>query len=438
MNRRQLFLSAGAVGLVGVAGGPAAAQGFKISAAAEAWLYALPLIEMATTRARMLKAPGAAINRLTHTRVLADHASRAVTTPNNDTLYSTAFLDLTQGPVTLTVPATGARYWSAAVMDMFTNNNTVLGLRTVGGEGGTFTLVGPGQPSAGPNPVRVATPHAWLLIRTLAADEADLPAARKVQDGFVLAGPKAAPPPAYPTRDAKPAIYFDGARALLAQEGFPATDLAFLRRSRGLLTPPFEPRGADRPISAQDKAMVEGADQAGMITRFAKGRQTFTDGWAYPRANLGDYGQDYIYRAIVALMGLGALPVAEAMYMRAGGDDGTGVFTGDGLYRLTLPADVPVDAFWSLSMYEVMDDGQLFFTDNPIKRYAIGDRTAGLKREADGSVILWIGRTDPGGDRTANWLPAPKAGPFALYLRTYMPRPELLDGRFRFKPVEKV
>ncbi len=68
--------------------------------------------------------------------MLADHASRAVTTPNNDTLYSTAFLDLTQGPVTLTVPATGARYWSAAVMDMFTNNNAVLGLRTVGGEGG--------------------------------------------------------------------------------------------------------------------------------------------------------------------------------------------------------------------------------------------------------------------------------------------------------------
>ncbi len=287
--------------------------------------------------------------------------------------------------------------------------------------------------------MRVATPHAWLLIRTLAADESDLPAARKVQDGFVLAGPKAAPPPAYPTRDAEPAVYFDGALALLAQEGFPATDLAFLRRARGLLTPPFEPswRGSPDLGPGQGHA-VDGANQARMIAQFAKGRQVFTNGWAYPRANLGDYGQDYIYRAIVALMGLGALPVAEAMYMRAGGDDGTGVFTGDGLYRLTLPADVPVDAFWSLSMYEVMDDGQLFFTDNPIRRYAIGDRTPGLKREADGSVTLWIGRTDPGGDRTANWLPAPKSGPFALYLRTYMPRPELLDGRFRFKPVAKV
>ncbi|MBO9557238.1 MAG: DUF1254 domain-containing protein [Caulobacter sp.] len=435
MNRRQL-LSAGAAGFVTM-GGTAFAQGFQISPAAEAWLYALPLIEMATTRARMLKAPGAAINKLTHSRSMSDHTFRAVTTPNNDTLYSTAFLDLTQGPATLIVPPTGDRYWSAAIMDMFTNNNAVLGLRTVGGEGGTFTLVGPGQPSKGPNPVRVATPHAWLLIRTLVTDQADLSAAHKVQDGFVLTAPKAPSPPAYPTRDAEPAVYFEVARALLAEEGFPATDLAFLRRARGLLTPPFEPRSGVRLISAQDKAMAAGADQARMIAQFAKGRQIFTNGWAYPRPNLGDYGQDYIYRAIVALMGLGALPVAEAMYMKAAGDDGSGLFNGDGLYRLSMPADVPVDAFWSLSMYEATPDGQFFFTDNPIKRYAIGDRTPGLKREADGSVTLWIGRTDPGGERSANWLPAPKSGPFGLYLRTYLPKTELLDGRFRFKPVEK-
>jgi hypothetical protein len=437
MNRRQLFLSVGAAGLFG-AGGFAVAQGFQISTAAEAWLYALPLIEMATTRARMLKAPGAAINKLAHNRVLSDHASRAVTTPNNDTLYSIAFLDLTQGPATLTVPATGARYWSAAIMDMFTNNNAVLGLRTVGGEGGTYTLVGPGQPSKGPNPVRIATPHAWLLIRTLVADEADLSAAHKVQDGFVLTGPKAAAPPAYAGRDADAADYFASARALLAADPPPATDEALLRRARGVLAPPFKAKDRLGRSTDDTKAMAAGAKQARMITRFAKGRQTFTDGWAYPRANLGDYGQDYIYRAIVALMGLGALPVAEAVYLKAAGDDGAGLFTGDGLYRLTLPADMPLDGFWSLSMYESTDDGQFFFTDNPIKRYAIGDRTAGLKREADGSLTLWIGRTDPGGERSANWLPAPKSGPFAMYLRCYLPKVDLLDRRFRFKPVEKV
>jgi hypothetical protein len=259
-----------------------------------------------------------------------------------------------------------------------------------------------------------------------------------IQDGFVLTGPKAPPPPAYAGRDADAADYFDSARALLAADPPPATDQALLRRAHGLLTPPFRAKDMLGRPTDETKAMAAGADQARMITRFAKGRQTFTDGWAYPRANLGDYGQDYIYRAVVALAGLGALPVAEAMYMKAAGDDGAGLFTGDGLYRLSLPVQMPLDGFWSLSMYEAADDGQFFFTDNKLNRYAIGDRTPGLKRNADGSLDLWIGRTDPGGDRTANWLPAPKSGPFAMYLRAYLPKLELLNGQFRFKPVEKV
>jgi hypothetical protein len=164
----------------------------------------------------------------------------------------------------------------------------------------------------------------------------------------------------------------------------------------------------------------------------------FVNGWSYPRPNLGDYGQDYLYRAIVALQGLGALPVAEATYLKAAGDDGAGLFRGDGLYRLSIPPKLPLDAFWSLSMYEATADGQFFFTENPIGRYTIGDRTAGLKRNADGSLDIWIGRTDPGGERSANWLPAPRSGPFSLFLRAYLPRPELLDGRFRLPAVEEV
>ena len=207
MNRREMLAVAGVLGLAPSLA-QAQAQGGDSAAARDAYLYALPLIEMATARARMLKAPGAAINRLDHNRVLADHTSRRVTTPNNDTLYSIAFLDLTQGPATLTIPVTGTRYYSVAVMDMFTNNSVVLGTRTIGGQGGTFTLVGPGQAATGPNPTRIATAHAWLLIRVLVADEADLPAVRKVQDGFSLKGPAAPPPPAFATRDAAPAACF--------------------------------------------------------------------------------------------------------------------------------------------------------------------------------------------------------------------------------------
>lgn len=424
MNRRELLAAAGVLGLVPTLA--RAAEGDP-TAARDAYLYALPLIEMATTRARLLKAPGAAINRLNHTRTLSDHTARAVTTPNNDTLYSSAFLDLTQGPVALTIPPLGKRYYSVAVMDMFTNNNVVLGTRTVGGEGGTFTLVGPGQASTGPNPTRIATPHAWLLIRTLTDGGDDLVAAHKAQDGFWLKGPAGGPVASHAARDAKPADYFATARALLASDPAPPTDLRILGRTAAFLgAGPYD-----------EAASATGVEQARMITIFAKGRQTFIDGWSYPRANLGDYGQDYLYRAIVALQGLGALPVAEATYLKAAGDDGGGNFTGDGLYRLTVPAQLPLDGFWSLSMYEATADGQFFFTDNPIKRYTIGDRTAGLKRNADGTLDIWIGRADPGGERSANWLPAPKTGPFAMYLRAYLPRPELLDGRFRFPAVVK-
>ena len=425
MNRRELLAAAGALGLApGFAS--RAAEG-DATVARDAYLYALPLIEMATTRARLLKVPGAAVNRLNHTRALADHTARWVTTPNNDTLYSPAFLDLTKGPVTLTIPAMGKRYYSVAVMDMFTNNNVVLGTRTVGGEGGTFTLVGPGHASTGPNPTRIATPHAWLLVRILTDGGTDLEAAHAAQDGFKLTGPAGGPVAAYAGRDAKPADYFAAARALLASDPAPSTDVRMLRRTAAFL-------GAG-PFDAA--AAADGVEQARTITISAKGRQTFTGGWSYPRPNLGDYGQDYLYRAIVALQGLGALPVAEAMYMKAAGDDGAGLFAGDGLYRLTMPAQLPLDGFWSLSMYEATADGQYFFTDNPFKRYVIGDRTAGLNRNADGTLDIWIGRADPGGDRSANWLPAPKAGPFALYLRAYLPRAELLDGRFRFPAVMK-
>ena len=428
MNRRELLAVAGALGLApAFASKDAWAAEGDATAARDAYLYALPLIEMATTRARLLKAPGAAINRLNPTRDLADHTARWVTTPNNDTLYSSAFLDLTKGPVTLTIPPMGERYYSVAVMDMFTNNNVVLGTRTIGGEGGTFTLVGPGQASTGPNPTRIATAHAWLLVRVLTDGGADLAAAHAAQDGFRVAGPVGGPVGAHAARDAQPADYFATARALLASDPAPSTDMRILRRTAAFL-------GAG-PFDAA--AAADGVEQARTITIFAKGRQTFTGGWSYPRPNLGDYGQDYLYRAIVALQGLGALPVAEAMYMKAAGDDGAGNFTGDGLYRLTMPAQLPLDGFWSLSMYEATADGQFFFTDNPIKRYTIGDRTAGLNRNADGTLDLWIGRADPGGDRRANWLPAPKAGPFAMYLRAYLPRAELLDGRFRFPAVVK-
>jgi hypothetical protein len=111
------------------------------SAALDAWLFCLPLIEMAGARATTLST--ATPNTLLRAEELATDTSRWVTTPNNDTLYARAWIDLAAGPVTIGLPASGTRYLSVALMDMYSNNFAVLGTRTVGGEGGRFTLVGP-------------------------------------------------------------------------------------------------------------------------------------------------------------------------------------------------------------------------------------------------------------------------------------------------------
>ena len=107
-------------------------------------------------------------------------------------------------------------------------------------------------------------------------------------------------------------------------------------------------------------------------------------------------------------------------------------------YRLVLKTAPPVDGFWSLTMYEATDEGQFFLTRNAVGRYAIGDRTPGLVRGPNGEIELWISRDDPGDAHRANWLPAPAQGPFRLSMRAYLPRTELLDGRYRLPPLEEV
>jgi hypothetical protein len=163
------------------------------------------------------------------------------------------------------------------------------------------------------------------------------------------------------------------------------------------------------------------------------------NGWSFPRFSLGDFGEDYDYRAAVALGGLAALPRVEAMYLRSGGADGRG-FDGSQSWELTFPEDQlpPVDSFWSLSMYRITADGQLFFAENPINRYAIGDRTAGLKRGADGSLEIWMSRTEPTSNPNTNWLPTPADGKFVLILRAYLPRSSLIEGIYQVPAVQSV
>lgn len=403
------------------------------AAARDAWLFTLPLVEIATTRARGL-ANGSPMNVFGHMRRLADHKARAVTTPNNDTFYSTAQVDLSKGPVTINVPATGDRYFSLALMDAYTNNFAILGTRTTGPDGGTFSLVGPTDAAEGPNVVRSPTNHVWALARILVDGPHDADGAKAVQHGLSMQGPAVTPPGPFAHRGAPWAEYFETAAQLMALNPPQVEDRAILAGIAPLGLADFD---ATR-FSAEEVAAIEaGVAEARIAAR--KGGLSgagFTDGWSYPSARLGDFAQDYGLRASVAVSGLAALPPAEAMYMRAEGDLKGALFDGNKAWRLHFPADghLPVNSFWSLSLYEATPDGQFFFTDNPLARYAIGDRTQGLVTGADGSLDIWIGHADPGGERTANWLPAP-AGPFALFMRAYLPKTQLLEGGYRLPPV---
>lgn len=410
------------------------------TAAREAWLYCLPLVEMATTRSRMLgpdpTGMKARVNGFVSMRDLAGPATRTITTPNNDTLYSSAWIDLAAGPVRLTLPYSGARYFSLSLMDMFSNNFAVLGTRTTGGQGGSFVIAGPRDP-APPGAIRSPTPWVWALARTLVDGEADLQAAHAVQDGLAIKARPGRTPDQSVGRSAAWNDYFLWAQALLAENPPPVTDSGFFRRIAALqlgVTSGFErARFADTEIGQVEQGVAE-ARQA-LLER--RGRQQVVDGWSYPPADLGDFGQDYDLRAGVALTGLGALPPVEAMYLRAIAPDGGPVFR-EGRLRLRLPANLPVDGFWSLTLYEVADQGQLFLTDNPLHRYSLGDRTPGLGRNADGGIDLWIQRDDPGEGRRSNWLPAPAQGPFALIFRAYLPKPALLRGAWRLPALENL
>ncbi len=416
--------------------GRAQAQAADFRAAArEAYVWGLPLIEFARVRANALR--NLPPNRFHHMRPLANHRSRSVTTPNNDTVYSTGFLDLRNGPVTLNLPASGERYLSVQLMDAYTNSFAVLGTRTTGPEGGAFVIAGP-RSEAPAGAVRSPTDWVWALGRTLVDGPEDLAAVHKVQDGITLSGPAGSPAPTYDVNRNGPAMtVLNTIRKLAFEFPAPATDRAVLARARLALVD-YESVRLTREAVEAIEAGVEDARQRLRGAGGLGGGGPVMDGWGYPRAGLGDFGQDYAYRAAVAINGLAALPREEAMYMRPIPPGGGGAFP-PGAWRLRftpdrLPPLQEPGGFWSLTMYQADPDGQLWLVDNPIDRYAIGDRTPGLKRGADGSLEILLSPDDPGAALRSNWLPAPRS-PWTVVMRTYLPKAELLDGRYRLPPL---
>jgi hypothetical protein len=436
--------------------------------ASRAAIYLFPLYEMYRTRWNAVaneKNPiRQKLNRFFHVPILATNRSRAVTTPNNDTLYSSAWLDLSVEPLFLTVPEMGERYYSFAFMDMFTNNFAYVCRRLDGGKPRPRMIVGPswkGDVAHDVTLVRSPTNGVWLLGRILVDGPPDLAAVRALQARTLLETPDMRnerriletqelmrqrtvlpPEPAadwLPINRDDPFDLFEVGLRVLGESPLGEHDKAVLEELAPLHLRPghkFDVRAfgeAERGAIRQGIARAQG-EIRGAGRRYGKS----VNGWSYPERNLGNFGDDYLYRALVALTGLAALETAEATYFGCNSDAEGQPLDGHGRYVLRFEAgQLPAArAFWSLSMYEVTPEGRAFFTDNPLNRYAIGDRTKGLVRGADGSLEIYLQHERPEEAHVANWLPAPP-GRMRLVLRAYEPAEPLLDGTYRMPAVKK-
>jgi hypothetical protein len=403
----------------------------------EAFETMFPMYEMARARFNAVvnplnPSPTVPNGMPTHRRALIDHSARDVTTPNNDTLYSATWLDLHATPVRIAVPRIdGGRYWSIALLDMHTDNFAVLG-RQRDGEGPLeVTLIGPQW--AGPLPsgrvIRAPTNDVQFVGRFLAGGRDDLPAVHRIQDG-VRIQPLDARAPLLPqwvpvSSSTDPANFLAVVNEMLARNPPSAAQAARLRSWADLglgggtfafvRTTPEVQAAWRRRLPVLHEGLREGLQRGA--------RQV--GGWSVPSPAVGNFGDDYRLRAAVAFGGLSALASSEAIYLNLEADPATGQpLDGRKRWKLIVPP-IEVQGFWSLSMYEKVADGRLFFAPNAIGRYSIGDRTPDLQRQADGSIVLLLQPNAPADTR--NWLPTPP-GPMALTLRAYLPSDALRRG----------
>ena len=458
--------------LAGLIGLPALAEAQDTAAtlrdlARRATIYLFPVYEMYRARWRATvdetNPQRQRLNRFRHVPTLADPRTRDVTTPNADTLYSSAWLDLSLEPLFLTVPPVGDLYYSYAFIDLFTDNFLVVGNRLKGNGLATHMIVGPKWNGDAPGDVtlvRAPTTSVWLLGRILVDGPEELDRVRILQNRVLLETPdmrnerriletgelmrfrtQAPPEPIADWPAPHPDVPFDlfdiGMRAL-GESPLPERDRRLLEGLAPLKLKPGR-RFDQRAFSdAERRAMRAGMEQGHADIRAAARRGRTIDGWTYGERHLGNFGDDYLYRAATALTALGAFIPGEAVYVSCAVDAERRPLSGAQRYTLTFPADrlPPARAFWSLSAYEVTPEGRAFFVDNSIARYSIGDHSRDLTRGADGSLTIYIQRERPQGERAANWLPAP-GGPMRLVLHAYQPDEAMVDGRYRVPAVRR-
>jgi hypothetical protein len=420
----------------------------------QAYRYGLPVLEFLRIRREMtsVAAPdgrgNAPVNVFSHARAFARPSDRTVVAPNHETLYSLAQLDLGRGPLVLSHPSMGRRYFDFELVDPYTNVIGYVGTRTTGTRAGRFQIAWtrkPGRRLHGVPVIHSRYRRVWLIGRTLATDSrADQRRARAKMLRYRLT-------PARTLRTRRPGkprkfplptnglAWLDALGRALAANPPPARDRPLLARLATVgVGPGMRPseRGLPAEVLAGLRAGVEreAAELPGSSRISVLQQALASGGWLTLDPRIGAYGTDYLLRAQVALLGIGANTPAEAIYPTALADSDGRLLNGAYRYRLVFARgqEPPARGFWSLTMYDF--DG--FLVPNSAHRYSLGPTHPPLVRRRDGSIVILIQRDRPA-ERGVNWLPAP-AGGFRLNLRLYWPKRAALRGDWKPPPVERL
>ncbi len=435
--------------------------------AVEAYTFGYPLVTMEMTRRVVTnvatpvgtKGPMGQVIKL---REYPDAKFRDVTAPNADTLYTTALFDVGTEPWVVSIPTLNGRYALFPMLDGWTTVFQVPGKRTTGTAAQTYAITGPGWTGKLPPGVKEyksATSLVWLLGRIYCTGTPeDYKAVHELQDQVQLVplsayGKDYTPPPGKvdASIDMKTAVR-DQVNAMDAVTYF--TMLCELMKTN----PPYK---ADAPMVAKmatigivpgqsfdktkfnpdfAKRVPQAAfDRIMLHFKFSDGDVKNVNGWGFT-TKTGIYDTNYIQRALITAIGLGANRPQDAVYPTSQKYEGGLIgreYSGADKYIMTFKKGLtpPVDGFWSLTMY----DGNYFFVENPLNRYSISARQP-LKANPDGSIDILIQNESPGADKESNWLPAPK-GKFVLMMRLYWPKeknPSIINGSWSLPPVKKV
>lgn len=419
----------------------------------EAYAYFHPIITMDITRKVTTNIPSTVnpsfgpMNQFNHSKTFPDAKFREVVRPNFDTLYSSAWIDVSKEPMVISVPDTKGRYYVMPIYDMWTDCFASLGSRTSGTKAHNFLLVPQcykGKVPTGMTKVIAPTNTVWIINRIQTNGPKDYKFVNGLQAGF-----KVTPLSKWGTKYKKtnPAIdksvdiktapfdqivqmpadrYFAYGAELLKQYPPHLTDVGMIERLKRIGMVPGQSYNLSKQPADVQKA-IRNAAKDGLV-QLKNALKTMGDvrhNWTLSTNTIGVYGNAYLKRGMITLVGLGALPAEDAIYPVALADKDNKKIMGEHNYVLHFDKDKipPVNAFWSLTMYD--DEG--FQVANKLNRFAIGDRDD-LKFNKDGSLDIYIQHESPGKAKESNWLPAPAKGVLGLTLRLYSPKAKVLSG----------